>query len=167
VRELVLNLTLWEAHTSNQLAWYVDNSPDCHLYLFAFLMELKLWLICLLLVTSNEKSSDMVRVWHLPWLHRPHLVCHLLEVTDKLLILTSLCESTDEATLEFLGVVLITLKIDTKEDWEPTSWNVLLALGVEVSHLSSAWSFIKSWLFTWKLLILVNLNFLFVHLGWC
>ena len=66
VRELIFDLAVRETDTGDEFIRYIDNRPDLHRHILAFLMELGLRLPHLVLVSTDEQSSDMVAVGELP-----------------------------------------------------------------------------------------------------
>ena len=92
MRELILDLAVREADACDEFIRYVDDRPDLHRHVFAFLMVLGLRLCHLALVATDEQSRDVVRVGELPWVEGLILLAHLLEVIDHLIRLTGLLE---------------------------------------------------------------------------
>ena len=65
--EFVIDLTLREANTHNDLVRYVDYGPDFYIDLLALLVELVLRLLHFLLVSTDEQRGHVVAIWKLPF----------------------------------------------------------------------------------------------------
>ena len=122
VRELVLNVAVWEAHARNKLLRHVDHSTNLNWHTLAFLVELCLWLLKLTFVATDEESSHMMAVWILPRCLGLHALRHLLKLVKQVFRLTGLAECILEDLAQFALVCIVTLHVDSKED----SWLVAL-----------------------------------------
>ena len=118
VRELILDLAIREANASDELLWDVNHCTDLNFDLLAFLVVLKLWLLQLLSVPTDEQRRHMVAVRELPRCIGLLLTEHSLEIVDHLLGLTSLLERVGEKHAELTVVVWVTLTVDTEESSE-------------------------------------------------
>jgi hypothetical protein len=62
--EFVLDISLRESHTCKDFAWDIDNSLYCHWDFHTFFVIFENWRILLVHVSTYEKLSHVVRVWH-------------------------------------------------------------------------------------------------------
>ena len=115
--EFILNLTVREADASDDLVRDVDECTDFHPDSFALLVELRCGLLELAFVPANEKSCDVMRVRQLPRWTGLLTLAHEFEVVNHLLGFTSLLQTSCHQLYELPLVGLVSLAVDSEEDW--------------------------------------------------
>jgi len=117
VRELIFDLGLREADSSNEFVGHIDYRPQGYINALALLEVLKLWLLELAFVASDEQRSYMVCVRVLPQVHSLLLSNHQLKVINHFFVLFCLLKRTDQRSLQVAPVIRVRFNRDAQEDW--------------------------------------------------